>query len=50
MKAKSRTGFTKGSYWAAKDCFRICARTNEEYNEKYERMKAIAEEKEYQEE
>ena len=41
--------YTKGQYWAAKDCFRIYARTNEEYNDKYERMKAIADEKEYKE-
>lgn len=39
---------TKGNYWAAMDCFRIRARTNEEYNEKYKRMKKIAEEKEYE--
>ena len=41
------TGYTDGQYWEAKDCFRICARNNEEYNDKYERMKAIAEYKEY---
>lgn len=43
------TRYTKGCYWAVKGSFRIYARTNEEYNEKYRRMKAIAEEQEYQE-
>ena len=46
----SKTGFTKGSFWAAKDFFRIYARTNKEYYDKYERMLAIADEKEYKEE
>lgn len=46
----SKPQYTKGQYWAAKDCFRIYARTNEEYNDKYKRMKAIADEMEYQDE
>ena len=42
-------GYTKGSYISVKQCFRIEIRNNEDFNEKYEKMLAIAEEKEYQE-
>ena len=41
------TKHTKGNYWPAKACFYIYYRTNEEWDEKYERMKAIADEKEW---
>ncbi len=42
--------YTKGSYISVKQCFRIEIRNNEDFNEKYTRMKAIADYKEYQEE
>ncbi len=41
-----KTGFTKGSYYSVKQCFRIEIRTNKEFNDKFKRMRAIAEEKE----
>ena len=45
---KKKGKFTKGSYWGAYDTFWIYSRSNEEHNDKYKRMKAIADEKEYQ--
>lgn len=42
------TKYTKGQYWSVKQDFRIEIRSNEEFNDKYKRMLAIAEEKEYQ--
>jgi len=40
--------YTKGSYISVKQCFRIEIRDNKDFNEKYKKMLAIAEEKEYQ--
>lgn len=42
------TRYTKGSYWPVKQSFRIEIRNNADFEDKYKRMKAIAEEKEYQ--
>ena len=41
--------YTKGSYLPVKQCFRVYIRNNEDFADKYKRMKAIAEEKEFKE-
>ncbi len=43
------TPCTKGNYWRYKQDFAIQARSTKEAHEKIERMQAIADEKEYQE-
>jgi len=42
--------YTKGQYLSVRQDFRIEIRNNEDFNDKYKRMKAIADEKEYQDE